>query len=97
MRQDFPPLRTLDAAAGNLPSQSTSFLGREKDIADITAMLHRARLVTLTGIGGVGKTRLSLQVAAEVSPHFQDGAWQVQLASVLDPAATGHAVAAVLA
>ena len=84
-----------DAAAGNLPSQSTSFLGREKDIADIAAMLVRARLVTLTGIGGVGKTRLSLQVAAEVSPHFQDGAWQVQLASVLDPAATGHAVAAV--
>ena len=95
LRQDFPALRTLDAAAGNLPSQSTSFLGRGKDIADITAMLDRARLVTLTGIGGVGKTRLSLQVAAEVLPRFQDGAWQVQLASVLDPAATGHAVAAV--
>jgi predicted ATPase len=95
LRQDFPPLRTLDAAAGNLRSQATSFLGREKDIADIAAMLHRTRLVTLTGIGGVGKTRLSLQVAAEVSPYFHDGAWQVQLASVLDPAAIGHAVAAV--
>jgi predicted ATPase len=96
LQQDFPPLRTVDAVAGNLPSQSTSFLGREKDIADVIAMLHRARLVTLTGIGGVGKTRLSLQVAAEVSPHFHDGAWLMQLAAVLDPAATGHAVAAVL-
>ncbi len=96
LRHDFPPLRTLDAAAGNLPSQPTSFLGREHDIAEISAMLRRARLVTLTGVGGVGKTRLSLQVAAAVSPSFQGGCWQVQLASVLDPAATAHAVAAVL-
>jgi predicted ATPase/class 3 adenylate cyclase len=95
LRHDFPPLRTLDVAAGNLPSQSTSFLGREHDLAEITAMIRRARLVTLTGVGGVGKTRLSLQVAASLSPGFQGGCWQVQLASVLDPAATGHAVAAV--
>ena len=95
LRQDFPPLRTLDAAAGNLPSQSTSFLGREQDIADISALLRRARLVTLTGVGGVGKTRLSLHVAAAVSPNFQGGSWQVPLASVLDPSATAHAVAAV--
>jgi predicted ATPase len=95
LRHDFPPLRTLDAAAGNLPSQSTSFLGREHDIAEIAAMLRRARLVTLTGVGGVGKTRLSLQVAASVLPGFQGGSWQVQLASVLDPSATAHAVAAV--
>jgi predicted ATPase/class 3 adenylate cyclase len=95
LRRDFPPLRTLDAAAGNLPPQSTSFLGREHDITDISAMLRRARLVTLTGVGGVGKTRLSLQVAASVSPNFQGGSWQVQLASVLDRSATAHAVAAV--
>ena len=95
LRQDFPPLHTLDAAAGNLPSQSTSFLGREQDIADIGAMLRCARLVTLTGVGGVGKTRLALQVAVAVSPYYQGGVWQVQLASVLDPSATGHAVAAV--
>lgn len=95
LRQDFPPLRTLDVAAGNLPSQSTSFLGRGHDIAEINAMLRRARLVTLTGVGGVGKTRLSLQVAAAVSPNFQGGSWQVPLASVLDPSATAHAVAAV--
>ena len=95
LRRDFPPLRTLDAAAGNLPPQSTSFLGREHDIAEISAMVRRARLVTLTGVGGVGKTRLALQVAASVSPNFQGGSWQVQLASVLDPSATGHAVAAV--
>ena len=92
LRQDFPPLRTLDAAAGNLPYQSTSFLGREQDIADISAMLRCARLVTLTGVGGVGKTRLALQVAAALSSYFQGGVWQVQLASVLDPSATGHAV-----
>ena len=95
LRRDFPPLRTLDAAAGNLPPQSTSFLGREHDIAEISAMVRRTRLVTLTGVGGVGKTRLALQVAAAVSPNFQGGSWQVQLASVLDASATGHAVAAV--
>jgi predicted ATPase/class 3 adenylate cyclase len=96
LRQNFPPLRTLDAVAGNLPSQSTSFLGREDDIAEIGPMLRRARLVTLIGAGGVGKTRLSLQAAASVSPHFQGGCWQVQLASVVDPAATSHVVAAVV-
>jgi predicted ATPase len=95
LRQDFPPLRTLDAAAGNLPSQATSFLGREQDIANIGATLQCSRMVTLTGVGGVGKTRLALQVAAAASPNFQGGAWQVQLASVLDPSATVHAVAAV--
>jgi predicted ATPase len=95
LRQEFPRLRTLDAAGGNLPSQSTSFLGRERVITDISARLRRARLVTLTGVGGVGKTRLALQVGASVSPNFQGGTWQVQLASVLDPSATGHAVAAV--
>ena len=95
LRRDFPPLRTLDAAAGNLPPQSTSFQGREHDIAEISAMVRRARLVTFTGVGGVGKTRLALQVAASVSPNFQGGSWQVRLASVLDPSATGHAVAAV--
>jgi predicted ATPase/DNA-binding winged helix-turn-helix (wHTH) protein len=91
-----PPSATQPpAAAGNLPSQSTSFLGREHDIAEIGAMLRRARLVTLTGVAGVGKTRLSLQVAASILPNFQGGCWQVQLASVLDPSATAHAVAAV--
>jgi predicted ATPase len=96
LRETFPNLRTLDAAPGNLPAQTTSFLGREKDLAEVAALLGSVRLVTLTGVGGVGKTRLALQVAAEVSADYPDGAWIVELAAVGDPDATGHAVAGVL-
>ena len=64
---DFPPLRSLDALANNLPIQATSFVGREREIVDVKALLQRARLLTLTGAGGAGKTRLSLQVAADCS------------------------------
>lgn len=98
LRDAFPPLRTLDAVLGNLPVQATSLLGREREVAGIVAVarLAEAKLVTLTGIGGVGKTRLSLQAAAEASRQFPDGAWFVPLAAVTDPAATAHAVAAVV-
>ena len=64
---DFPPLQSLDQYAGNLPAQVTSFVGRAHEVAAIGAGLHEARLVTLTGVGGVGKTRLALQVAAGCS------------------------------
>jgi predicted ATPase len=81
---------------GNLPIQTTSFLGREKELAAVGALLRMARLVTLTGVGGVGKTRLALQVAAEIAADYPDGAWLVELAAVGDPEATGHAVAGTL-
>jgi predicted ATPase len=80
----FPPLRTLDAFPGNLPLQVSSFIGRERELARIVAALDEARAVTLTGVGGVGKTRLALQAAARVVPRFREGAWLVELAPVRD-------------
>jgi predicted ATPase/class 3 adenylate cyclase/DNA-binding CsgD family transcriptional regulator len=84
---DFPPLKTLDNSPNNLPLQPTPFLGREKEVDAIGQLLLRdsSRLVTLTGPGGVGKTRLGLQVAAELAEHFTDGTWFVSLAPISDP------------
>jgi len=96
LKETFPPLKTLNAVLGNLPVQATSFLGREKNLMEIAALLRTVRLLTLTGVGGVGKTRLAIQVAAETSTVYRDGAWFVELGAVGDPAAAGHAVAAVL-
>jgi predicted ATPase len=83
----FPPLLTLDRHAHNLPIQPTPLLGREREIAALGPLLRRddARLVTLTGPGGVGKTRLGLQVAAELVDAFVDGVWFVQLSRLVDP------------
>jgi predicted ATPase/class 3 adenylate cyclase len=81
----FPPLKTLDAFPNNLPAQLTSFIGREKEIADVKRELSGHRLVTLTGSGGTGKTRLSLQVAAELLDQFPHGIWFVELAPLSDP------------
>jgi predicted ATPase/class 3 adenylate cyclase len=81
----FGALRTLDAFPGNLPLQVSSFVGRGRELARVVKALGDARLVTLTGVGGVGKTRLALQVAAEVLPRFREGAWLVELAPVRDP------------
>ncbi len=78
--QAFPELRSLDHLSNNLPSQLTSFVGREDDVAEITSLLQKHRLVTLTGSGGVGKTRASLQVAANLIDGFSDGVWFVELA-----------------
>ncbi len=85
---DFPALRTLDSFPNNLPVQPTPFLGREKELAVVGDLLRRkdARLVTLTGSGGSGKTRLGLQVAAELSDLFGDGVFFVNLAPISDPA-----------
>jgi predicted ATPase/class 3 adenylate cyclase len=94
--EEFPPLRSLDAFPSNLPAQLSSFVGREDEVAEVAGLLGEHRLVTLTGVGGVGKTRLALQVAAEVVPRFPDGAWVVELARVRDPAAVVEAVAAAL-
>jgi predicted ATPase/class 3 adenylate cyclase len=96
LRTDFPPLKTLDATRGNLRPQTTSFVGRESELVEISAMLKAHRFVTLTGVGGVGKTRLALEVAARSAPEFPDGGWVIELAAVGDPAAVPDAVAAVL-
>jgi predicted ATPase/class 3 adenylate cyclase len=84
LRGDFAPLASLDAFPGNLPFQMTSFVGRQHDIDQTIGALRESRVVTLTGVGGVGKTRLALQVAAEAVPKFPDGAWLVELAEVRD-------------
>ena len=80
LESDLPPLRSLEAFPSNLPAQLTSFVGREEDLSGIATALRDARLVTITGVGGVGKTRLAIQVAAEVLPRFPDGAWLCELA-----------------
>jgi non-specific serine/threonine protein kinase len=82
---DFPALKSLDTPRNNLPSQLTSFVGREKEIAEAQQLLSHTRLMTLTGPGGAGKTRLSLRLAREVLNSFDDGAWIVQLAMLFDP------------
>ena len=83
---DFPPLKTLDSFHHNLPIQLTSFIGREKEISEVKQLLAERRLVTLTGPGGTGKTRLSLQVAADLIEAFRDGVWFIELAPITDPA-----------
>ena len=84
---DFGPLKTLDHAPNNLPMQPTPFIGREQTVAALQQLLLRqdVRLLTLTGPGGVGKTRLALQVAAAVTEAFPDGTWWVSLAPISDP------------
>ncbi|HEV2249593.1 MAG TPA: NB-ARC domain-containing protein, partial [Candidatus Limnocylindria bacterium] len=82
---EFPALRTLDRTPNNLPQQITTFIGREKEIRDGLRLLDRTRVLTLTGPGGTGKTRLSLQLAAEVGDQFPDGAFWVPLAPISDP------------
>jgi predicted ATPase/class 3 adenylate cyclase len=85
---EFPALKTLDARPHNLPALTTPLVGREQEIAEVRALIHDrgVRLVTLLGSGGTGKTRLALQVAAEVIDDYKDGVWHVNLAPVQDPA-----------
>ena len=92
--RDFPPLRSLDAFRSNLPLQVTSFIGRDRDLTEVARALEAARLVTLIGVGGVGKTRLALQVAADVLPRFADGVWLCELAAASEPEAAYQIVAA---
>jgi predicted ATPase len=96
LRTEFPPLRALDASPGNLRAATTSFIGRESEVAELRAAVKAHRLVTLTGVGGVGKTRLALEVAGRLVDEFPDGVWFFELAAVADPAAVPDAVAAVL-
>ena len=96
LEADFPRLRSLTARVGNLPLRPTSFVGRSADLDRVVRALTSERVVTLAGVGGVGKTRLALQVAAEISPRFDDGTWLCELATTGDPAAVPHVLAGVL-
>lgn len=95
LREDFPPLKTLDARPNNLPIQLTNFIGREKEIADIKKRFENVKLITLTGPGGSGKSRLSLQIAADLIDEFENGVWFVELASLNDSFQLPQAVAKV--
>ncbi len=94
--KDFPPLTSLSTATNNLPTQLTSFIGREKEVAEIRTLLDSSRLVTLTGSGGTGKTRLSIEVGAQELENFTNGVWMVELALLSDPAQIIPALAQVL-
>jgi len=92
---EFPPLRTLEAYRNNLPLQPTPLIGREKEVSEVCERLSRpeVRLLTLTGAGGTGKTRLGLQAAAELTEEFEDGVFFVSLAAIRDPQLVVGAVA----
>ena len=93
---DFPSLKSLDARSNNLPIQLTSFIGRAREIAEVKRLLGAARLVTLTGSGGAGKTRLALQAAADVVEGYSDGVWLAEFAPIADPALVPKTVASAL-
>ena len=93
---DFPLLRSAQARRHNLLPQLTSFVGRERELEDLATLLGSTRLVTLTGAGGSGKTRLAIEVAARTAGQTRDGAWLVDLAPVFDPQLVLKAVARVL-
>src|SRR6185503_1893040 len=96
LRSEFPPLKTIDPAPGNLRPRNSTFIGREAELAELEQVLKAHRLVTLSGVGGVGKTRLAFEIAARLADDFLDGVWVIELAAVGDPAAVPEAVAAVL-
>jgi len=94
--REFPLLRSLDAFPTNLPLQLTTFVGRDDDVAEVLEAVHHSRVVTLIGVGGVGKTRLAVQAAAEALPRYRDGVWLCELGPLSDPAALPDVVAASL-
>ncbi len=96
LRMEFPPLRSLDARPNNLPTQLTSFVGRERELEEAGALLERNRLVTLTGPGGTGKTRLSLQIAANAAERYPDGIFFVALETVREPALVASRIASAI-
>jgi predicted ATPase/class 3 adenylate cyclase len=96
LRREFPALRSLEATPNNLAQQLNSFVGRELELAKARQLLGTARLLTLLGVGGIGKSRLSVQLAAEVLDDFPDGVWLVELAPLTDSRHVVQAVASVL-
>jgi predicted ATPase/class 3 adenylate cyclase len=93
---DFPPVRTLRGGPAAFPAPRTSFIGRERELEEVAELLGRSRLVTLTGPGGTGKTRLAIGVAAEAVARFRDGAFLVDLSAVTDPAVVPSKIATAL-
>jgi predicted ATPase/class 3 adenylate cyclase len=93
---EFPPLPSLDTLPNNLPRKLTSFIGREQEIADVRRLLATTPLLTIVGVGGAGKTRLALQVGADLLAGFRHGAWLVEFAPVSDPRQVPEAVAVAL-
>ena len=85
LRRDFPPLRTLTDRVGNLPAHTTPLVGRAREVAEVMDLVASRRLVTLTGPGGVGKTRLAVHVGTEAAHAYADGVWLVELTGVHDP------------
>ncbi len=96
LQADFPPIRSMDARPNNLPVELTTFVGREAELVSAMELLRSNRLVTLTGPGGTGKTRLALHVASRVLHHFEAGVFLVPLASVGDPALVASTIAQAL-
>jgi len=92
----FPPLRSLDRVRHNLPGQPSTFVGREAELSELVVLLETERLVTIIGFGGMGKTRLALQVAAELADRYVDGVWLVDLSVLTDCAQVPAAIASVL-
>ncbi len=96
LRAEFPALRSLEVTPNNLKQQLNSFIGREDELAQARRLLGKTRLLTLVGMGGIGKSRLSAQLAAEVLDDYPDGVWFIELAPLTDPAAVPRALAMVL-
>jgi predicted ATPase/class 3 adenylate cyclase len=96
LAETFPPLRSIDARPNNLPTQLTSFVGREAELAEAGRLLAANRLVTLTGPGGTGKTRLSLQVASDAADAYPDGVFFVALETVREPALVPSRISAAI-
>jgi predicted ATPase/class 3 adenylate cyclase len=93
---EFPALKTLDARPTNLPAQPNAFMGRERELGEVKRLLSERRLLTLTGPGGIGKTRLALQTAADLVDDFEHGVYFVELAPISDPALVASTIAQVL-
>jgi predicted ATPase/class 3 adenylate cyclase len=85
LQQEFPPLKSQTYATNNLPTQLTSFVGRERELAEANSRLESARLLTLIGPGGTGKTRISIQLGSQLISSFKDGVWLVEFAPISDP------------
>lgn len=96
LQQDFPALRTLDARPNNLPIELSTFIGRESELRDLRELVATNRLVTVCGPGGIGKTRLALQLAADAIGDFADGVWFVPLTQVVDAALVPQTIASAL-
>src|SRR5262249_34876535 len=96
LRDTFPALRTVDATPNNLVRPLTSFVGRERELAAARELLAKSRLLTLCGAGGIGKTRLSIELAAAVLAEYPDGVWFVELAPVADARLVPQVAASVL-